>query len=280
MADQDPAISISPQITPTTSDSGSWKMLLAGFLSASLPGAGHLLLRRFGKAITLFGLFLALFFNYWPLRMPSHFAGTVVLVFGLVALCIFSAIDACYGNGRHSGRPSQWWLAILLPLAFVAAAAHSNWELRVAGFEVFEVPSRSMENTIPINSHVMVDRWYFEKNAPARNDLVVYINRDGIYLLKRAIALNGETIHSSDGKIFIGDQQISEPYAVHSGYAEPEMNNFGPTKVPAGKLFVMGDNRNISLDSRSIGSIDVTDLRGRPLYILAGFGGNAYKDLR
>jgi signal peptidase I len=108
------------------------------------------------------------------------------------------------------------------------------------------------------------------------------MNRDGIYLMKRVIALGGETIRSSDGQIFIDDQPILEPYALHSGNATTDLNNFGPLKIPTGKLFVMGDNRDISLDSRSpeVGPIDQASLAGRPLYTLAGFKGRTYKHLQ
>jgi signal peptidase I len=227
-------------------------------------------------------LFCALVSICWPLRLLIHFAAVIALVFGMLALSITAVVDSAYGRGHGQARPSQWWFMILLPLAFGTAFLHARWAVRVAGFQSFEVPSRSMENTVPENAHVLVDRWYYKTNVPIRGDIVIFMNREGIYLMKRVIALGGETIRSTDGHIFIDDQPITEPYAVHSGYAPYEFNNFGPLKIPAGKLFVMGDNRDISLDSRSaeVGPIDVTALRGRPIYTLAGYGGQTYKQLQ
>jgi signal peptidase I len=154
--------------------------------------------------------------------------------------------------------------------------------MRSAGFQVFQVPSRSMENTVHMDGRIMVDRWYYRSNAPARGDIVIYLNKEGYYLIKRVIARGGETIRSENGIISIDDQLIPEPYVIHNGSAPHEMNNFGPLKIPAGKLFVMGDSRNISLDSRSpkVGPIDVTSLRGRPLYTLPVFKGGTYRNLQ
>jgi len=252
---------------------------MAAFVSAVLPGAGHFLVNRRRAGMVMLLLFSALLSICWPLRLLIHFGALVGLVFGMLTLCITAVVDSAYGRGHDQPKPSQWWLVILLPLAFGTAFGHARWVVRAAGFQSFEVPSRSMENTVPENAHVMVDRWYYTKNAPVRGDIVVYMNREGIYLMKRVVALGGETIRSTDGRISIDDQPIAEPYVIHSGDAPPEFNNFGPLKIPAGKIFVMGDNRDISLDSRSpeVGPIDVTSLRGRAIYTLAGYKGRTYK---
>jgi len=276
-----PASTTGPIQSPAFKHSGR-RVLVAAFVSSVLPGAGHLLLNRRRTGIVILLLFSALLSICWPLRLLVHFAAVIGLAFGMLALSITAVVDSAYAQGHDQPKPSQWWLVILLPLALGAAVAHVNWAVRIAGFQNFEVPSRSMENTVPMNAHVMVDRWYYTKNTPRRGDIVIFVNRDGIYLMKRVIALGGETIHSTDGQIFIDEQPITEPYAVHSGYAPSEFNNFGPVKIPAGKIFVMGDNRDISLDSRSpdVGPIDVTTLRGRPLYTLGDLKNRTYKHLQ
>jgi signal peptidase I len=280
MSDMTPLSQATSPVLPVERRSNN--RLSAAFLSVAIPGAGHFLINRRRLGITLLSLFCILLFICWPLRLPTHFGAVVGLGFGMLALCISATVDSAYGGRHSSGRPSQWWLVILLPLAFGAAIAHLNWAVRIGGFQNFEVPSLSMENTIPMDARVMVDRWYYTKNTPRRGDIVIYLNREGIYLMKRVIAQGGETIRSSDGIIFIDGAPISEPYVIHSGYAPLEMNNFGPLKIPAGKLFVMGDNRDISLDSRSpeVGPIEVTSLRGRALYTLAGLKNRTYKHLR
>jgi signal peptidase I len=261
---------------------GRLRNLLAAVLSVVLPGAGHLLIKRRGTGIVFLTIFCGLFFVCWPLRLLHYLAALIAFVFGMLALCIFSTVDAAYGDSRRNERPSQWWLVLLLPLAFGTAVIHVNWVTRSAGFQVFQVPSRSMENTVHMDGRVFVDRWHYRSNTPARGDIVIYLNKEGIYVIKRVIARGGETIRSSNGIIFINDVPISEPYVIHHGSAPFELNNFGPFKFPEGKLFVMGDNRDISLDSRSpeVGPIDVSSLQGQALYKVGSFNDRTYKDLR
>jgi signal peptidase I len=242
----------------------------AAFLSVAIPGAGHFLIHRPRKAVLLLLIFGLLLFLYWPMRLPLRLAGTVSLVLGMIALRVFATCDAAYHRNQNTKRPSVLWLMILLPLALFAAWEQNVLALRASGFQHFSIPSSSMEPTVRVGSHVMVDRWHYHSTAPQHGDLAVYINGEGIYLLKRVIALGGETIEVRKGQVSVNGKLLEEPYAVHSGYAAFEMNNFGPLKVPAGKIFVMGDNRDVSLDSRSaeVGPVDVKSLRGVVIYTL------------
>jgi signal peptidase I len=284
MSDQGSVASTSAppeQIAPANTKANSKKLLFAAFLSLVFPGAGHLLLHRYRKATILAGLFFLIILSYWPLRAPSSVVGLLLLVIGTLVLCFFTVVNVCYSR-ENKTKLSQWWLLLLLPMAAVAVSAHSNWLLRVSGFQSFVVPSQSMAPTVPMGGHLLVDRRYYQNHSSTRADIVIFINPQNFYLVKRVIARGGETIEGKNGKIFIDGKLISEPYVTHSRGAEVFMDNFGPLKIPAGKLFVMGDNRDVSLDSRSpdVGPIDEGSLRGKPLYLMGDFKNKTYKVLQ
>jgi signal peptidase I len=83
------------------------------------------------------------------------------------------------------------------------------------------------------------------------------------------IATGGSQVEGINGVIYVGGEPLQEPYVRHDMPVPDYMNNFGPVTVPDGDLFVMGDNRDHSMDSRDpdFGYIPETSLVGKPLYI-------------
>jgi signal peptidase I len=231
-------------------------------------------------AILLLFAFFALLSICWPFRMIGQSMPLLILAPGMIVLCVFATCNVVYST--KGNRPSQWWLAVLLPSAVLVAAGHYNWAVRASGFQMFKIPSRSMEKTVMQGSHVMVDRWYYRGHGPADGDLIIYINRERLFVIKRLIAQGGETIESHDGKVSVNGRSLTEPYVVRDGPADWRMDNFGPIKIPPGKLFFMGDNRNNSYDSRmpEVGPIDADSVYGKPLYTIPSLGNGGFKIIR
>jgi len=129
----------------------------------------------------------------------------------------------------------------------------------------------------------IVDLRAFRNKPPDAGEIGVY-KRDGTYFVKRVIAVGGDVISSEDGVVAVNEKQLQEPFAHHSHDSDPPgwANNFGPIKVPPGKIFVMGDNRDVSLDSRSeeVGFIDLKEVAGRPLYNYRPLNVRVGKDIR
>ena len=171
--------------------------------------------------------------------------------------------------------------------------------------QAFEIPTSSMENTLLIGDHVFVDRitvappthWAaFEQYRPIRlGDIIVFysVETPDLHLVKRVIGAPGDRIHLRDGIVYRNGEALIEPYVIHSvGDHDPYRDNFpavapalaGDTVVagwplrngddivvPAGHYFVMGDNRDVSHDSRYFGCIPRENIIGRPLFIYWSF---------
>ncbi|HEX7287494.1 MAG TPA: signal peptidase I [Candidatus Angelobacter sp.] len=265
--------------TPQRIHSG--KILAAALLTVLVPGAGHLISARRRRGILLIVFFAVLFALYWPLRLPQYQLATLLLILYGLVLCTIAAFDVVYAKRPGWMRPSRRWIPLVLLLAALALWIHSNLWLRVAGFGLFAVPSRSMEKTIVEGDRLIVDLRYYQSREPAPGDIIIF-RKNGLFIAKRVIAVGGNTIEGRDGEVLINGQKLIEPYVLREGNASVELDNFGPVAVPTGKLFVMGDNRNISLDSRmgDYGPIERKDVSGRPLYVLRTRDGELGPDLR
>lgn len=128
-----------------------------------------------------------------------------------------------------------------------------------------------MEPTIEMNKDSMVvDLRYYRHHKLERRDVVVYF-RGGTYYCKRVVALPGDTVQVTNGALLVNGESQVEPYAIpvtQPNDAAPELFNYGPQKIAAGQIFVMGDNRPLSLDSRTLGPLPAADLKGKVLYLI------------
>ncbi|SHF02080.1 signal peptidase I . Serine peptidase. MEROPS family S26A [Caldanaerobius fijiensis DSM 17918] len=127
-------------------------------------------------------------------------------------------------------------------LAFLIAAF-----IRTYIFELVDVPTGSMLDTIQLNDKFIVNKFIYRFEPIKRGDIVVfkYPDNPSVNYVKRVIGVGGDVIDIKDGKLYINGELKYEPYI-----REPMVGNFGPYKVPKDHFFVMGDNRNDSSDSR------------------------------
>ena len=131
----------------------------------------------------------------------------------------------------------------------------------------YVVPSGSMIPAIQINDRILAKKFaYLGNGEPERGDVVVLDDPTGQFpmLVKRVIGLPGETVDFIDGAVLIDGQIVVEPYV--SGQATlPQLQNM-PYIIPSGEVWVMGDNRNDSTDSRSFGSVPAKSVRGKAFW--------------
>jgi signal peptidase I len=257
------------------------RRVLAAAISAVLPGTGQLWLGNRQAEIGFLSAFCLLLLLYWPLRLPRSFAGVEILLIAGTAVFLGATWHALRMRREQATKGSRWWLVLLVPLSLAGSLGHSNWLLVAAGFRPFDVPSSGMKKTILQGDRVIVDFRRYRVSAPKRRDIVIF-HKDGMFFVKRVEAVGGDTIEGEGGVIFVNHQRQEEPYVQHLGGAPVELDNFGPLKIPVGGLFLMGDNRDISRDSRTVdfGLVAEGSVTAQVLYIIRSKRERVGTDLR
>jgi signal peptidase I len=158
--------------------------------------------------------------------------------------------------------------------------------IRTFIIQAFKIPSGSMKPTLQIGDHILVNKFiygikvpYFRQSIisigqPKRDDIVVFIypedrSKD---FVKRVIATGGDTIEIRNKQIYLNGLPYKDTHGVYADdfvipAAIQPRDNFGPATIPADKIFVMGDNRDQSYDSRFWGFVDLKDVMGKAFII-------------
>lgn len=177
-------------------------------------------------------------------------------------------------SGRHASehKPSIFrrFLSFLVMVAIVLVGA---WLLRAFVVEPFQIPSASMEETIKTGDMVFAEKVSYNFSDPEPGDIVVFSDPQvpSRTLIKRVIATEGQTVDLRDGKVYVDGVALSEPYT--NGLPSYPLNTVGnvsityPYTVPKGDVWVMGDNRTNSSDSRYFGPIDKDTVFGKAFVI-------------
>jgi signal peptidase I len=165
-------------------------------------------------------------------------------------------------DGPSRLRVTLEWVAIIAGALAIAIV------LRVVVIQSFEIPSESMHPTLQNGDRVLVNRLAYKAHDIRRGDVIVFdkpathlLDKDTpAHLIKRVIGLPGDTIVARDGIVYIDGRRLREPY-LPSGTLTENLNT--SVTIPAGHVWVMGDNRMNSTDSRIFGAIDVKLVVGR-----------------
>ena len=190
--------------------------------------------------------------------------------------------DGARARGVRKDAARSFWkeLPILIVVALVVAVVIKTFLV-----QAFFIPSASMRDTLLEGDRVMVNKLAYRFGEPARGDVIVFdsplvphddgesflgavvrnigealgVSTPDTALIKRVIATGGETIEIRGNTVYIDGVAIDEPYLRPGS----QMPAFGPVTIPEDEVFVMGDNRNQSEDSRRFGTVPVGDIIGR-----------------
>ena len=157
----------------------------------------------------------------------------------------------------------------------------------------FFIPSGSMEPTLLPGDYILVNKFIygvrvpfegtrlFYQKVPSRGDVIVFIypKNTSEDFIKRVIGLPGETVQVTNGKILINNKPLPDPWGYFNKSEPPgfieAVENFGPMVIPKDSLFVMGDNRNNSEDSRFWGTLPLKNVLGKAFVMYFSWDGDA-----
>ena len=194
-------------------------------------------------------------------------------------------------------------------IASIAAVLVTGLFIITFTLQAFVIPSSSMEKTLLIGDHVFVDRMTLAPKSnwvgplipyrhPKHDDIFVFVSpaEPGLYVVKRVIGVPGDRIRLQDGVVYRNGERLDPPFVVRNGTYSAYRDNFptvpatdydglnpqwrdalpshiqgGELVVPPDSIFAMGDNRDVSLDSRYWGFVPYENVIGRPMFLYWSF---------
>jgi signal peptidase I len=212
------------------------------------------------------GLLVSTAFTYWFL------SGVVILIVGFAT--IHPVVLAVRNRNRALKPYNRWWFYVLwsvgyLILASTYLAHRDDW----FGYATYRTPSESMSPTLQRGDLFLANMWRYRRHAPSINDIVVYVKPSlpGIEFIKRIVGLPGDRIEIRNEVLYRNDLAVAEPYLHPHELGFGNARNFSLSVVPPGTVFVLGDYRDDSVDSRAEGPVALSDIRGRAEFVWFSF---------
>ena len=190
------------------------------------------------------------------------------------------------GSGPAGGRPAgarprrrrRWWRTPVETAVTVGVAVLLAVLVRTFVFQTYYIPTSSMVPTLGVYDRILVQKAFFNWHDVREGDIVVFSHppRDDCPgpangdLVKRVIALPGQTIYSAGNSIYVNGHLLAEPYLPRDdplGPPIPDASRQHPYRVPPGEFYLLGDNRAISCDSRYWGPIEGTSIVGKVVLV-------------
>jgi len=272
---------------------------IAALLTLLMTGLGHLYAGSPKRGLMLFGIWSlwAVLCGFLLLVAPNIFIIIIFLIGGF-SFFVFCMVDAFSIAKRKKenyepAKYNRWFVYVsyFVILSLISALLSAGVKTNA-----FNITSGSMEPSLLVGDSILVNEVIYGVKIPLlrktiipvtdprRDDLVVFIYPEdrSMTLIKRVIGVAGDKIEIVNKNIFINDKAYKDSYGVFKDSdvlpqsVEPR-DNFGPEIVPENSIFVMGDNRDQSLDSRYWGFVDLQDVEGKAFIIYWSWDSDIHK---
>jgi signal peptidase I len=250
---------------------------ITALLTILTPGLGHIYIGQARRGITLFALVLVadtllMFAMMGVLARFWMFAVSLALLLGL---WLFIMVDAVVRAQRMRDYPHQGYnrwttyagafvVACLVFAGPCIYAVHAKASGRLLWMNAL---TPSMEPTLRAGEYFLADATYYRNRHPMRGEVAVYLHpkQPDLHYIKRIIAVEGDRVAVKGGRAVVNGMAVEEPY-LDVGAADGRFANVPEIRVPVGHVYVLGDNRANSVDSRDTlahGTVPVANLIGR-----------------
>jgi signal peptidase I len=255
------------------------KPWVAVLLSLILPGLGQLYAGEPWRGLAVYlGSLVVATVPPW-IGLPKTFPGLIVFV--LMVLCyvlwtLWDAVRVARRNRDYVLRPFNrwyWYFAAVLVINISVSQLIVPKLMALSSVKSFKITSGSMEPAVRMRDHLFADMTYYRSAKPSRGDLVVFTPPKETYVLvKRIIGLPRERVEIRDKVVYIDGRRLEDSWG-HYSKEQPEpgvpssRDNLAAVAIPDNQVFLIGDNRDLSYDSRFFGPVPVSSLQGRLLYV-------------
>jgi len=256
--------------------------LFAGFLSFVVPGLGQLYNGQATRGLLWFcisSLWGSIVFLLGLNAMKQNFPAfgltflffSLLISFGFWVFVVFDAIrqSKIVASPYTLKKYNRWYIYLLIVVIVSGIDYATEQQIKALLVKAYRIPTRSMSPTLMPGDFLLSNKLQFCCGNPNRGEIVIFTNpqKRDVEFIKRVIGLPGDKIEIRDNQVFINAAQLEESYLVPEKIKLPSRGDYGPFVVPHNQYFVLGDNRNNSLDSRDFGAIDRSSIKGKPIII-------------